>query len=100
MPLRFDITVDDQGNRAIKELTKNTGRLKGATAELGSTFQKVVGAYIGVQSVRAIANFANASVKAYMEQEAADKRLTAAMRERGVYSDVLFNSYKRQAGAM
>lgn len=99
MPLNFEITVDDKGNAAIKQLGQSTQQLQGKVAGLGTTFKAVFGGIITVAAIRKISGAMIDLAKAADAQAKADRQLINAMKERGQYTQTNLRLYKQFAEA-
>jgi len=107
--LVLEITVDDKGSPVVKNFKKNLSDVSKSTVKNTNDMQTgfkslwkqmALGqmAFVGVQQgLQSILGTLRGSVKAFLEQEKADKMLEASMKNLGSFSQTAFEGMKKFA---
>lgn len=73
-------------DNVVQKATGGFDKQQSSMGNLVSTAKKLAGAYIGIQSVRALINYSNQAVEAYRVQERAILQLDQTLQNAGVYT--------------
>jgi len=87
--------------KVVDQTTTTLDKIQGKFTRFTNSIQKNLGSlfagYLGYQGIRQLTRFGTESVKMFMAQEQAERRLASAMQERGIYSQEALDHAKQFA---
>ncbi len=95
----FDKAVKDV-QKDGKDTVNSNNMLQDSMNKLKDTAKKLVGAYLGLQGIRAVTNYVNQSVEAFRTQERAILSLETALQNAGVYTQEYSNHLQQLASTI